>query len=102
MQLDLRFEADTSTLALSGELDLATADELAGAVRDALASGSRRIVLDLSGVRFIDSSGISALLGVRAAAAEASAVLQLGPLSARVAEVLRFTGVDPLFDAVDP
>ena len=63
---------------------------------------SRRIVLDLSGVRFIDSSGISALLGVRAAAAEASAVLQLGPLSARVAEVLRFTGVDPLFDAVDP
>jgi anti-anti-sigma factor len=88
-------------LTLAGELDVATSDQLREAARDALQAGSRRLVLDLSGIRFIDSSGISALLETRTAAREASATLQLGPLSPRVSEVLRFTGVDHLFDAVD-
>jgi anti-anti-sigma factor len=98
VKLRARSEGDTSVLVLSGELDLATTDQLSRAVRDALRTGSRKLVLDLSGVRFIDSSGISALLNARNAAAQESATLQLGPLSRRVSEVLRYTGVDQLFD----
>ncbi|MFN2562650.1 MAG: STAS domain-containing protein [Jatrophihabitans sp.] len=101
MELDVRCEADTAVFTLSGELDLATSDELHRAVRDALHAGSRSLVLDLSDIRFIDSSGISALLETRTAARDASATLQLGPLSARVSEVLRFTGVEHLFDPID-
>jgi anti-anti-sigma factor len=41
-----------------GELDLATTDELEGALSIALASEAERVVLDLRGLEFIDSTGL--------------------------------------------
>lgn len=52
----------TVAIALSGELDLASADELDAAIRDAEETDSGWIVVDLSDVSFIDSSGLSVLL----------------------------------------
>jgi anti-sigma B factor antagonist len=45
-------------LALRGELDLATSDDLRRAIVRAEASGVRELVLDLSDLQFVDSSGI--------------------------------------------
>ena len=49
-------------IALLGELDLASADELDGVIRDAEETDVGWIVVDLSGVSFIDSTGLSVLL----------------------------------------
>jgi anti-sigma B factor antagonist len=57
-----RGDGDSTAIALSGELDQASADELDGVIRDAEETGVGRIVVDLSGVSFIDSTGLSALL----------------------------------------
>ena len=46
---------------LEGELDMATADDLSQLLRDASTKGDP-IVLDFSGVSFMDSSGLRALL----------------------------------------
>jgi anti-anti-sigma factor len=46
---------------LEGELDMATADDLSQLLRDASTTGGP-IVLDFSGVSFMDSSGLLALL----------------------------------------
>jgi anti-sigma B factor antagonist len=46
---------------LEGELDMATADDLSQILRDASTNGDR-VVLDFSGVSFMDSSGLRALL----------------------------------------
>lgn len=46
---------------LEGELDMATANDLSQLLRDASTSGDP-IVLDFSGVSFMDSSGLRALL----------------------------------------
>lgn len=52
-----------------GELDLATRDELYAALMAAFESGTRTIVLDLSRLDFMDSSGIKLInLAVRIAA----------------------------------
>ncbi|MBV8161264.1 MAG: STAS domain-containing protein [Acidimicrobiia bacterium] len=64
---NLRIEvADTTsptTVVLAGELDLATA----GRVREALIaisnSGEHRVVVDMTNVTFIDSTGLAALVG---------------------------------------
>lgn len=48
----------------SGEVDLATAPDLAAALDDARASGLD-VVLDLAGVTFIDTSGVRAMLDAR-------------------------------------
>ncbi len=48
---------------LFGELDLATAPELQQVIARAEESSAVRILVDLSGLHFLDSSGISVLIG---------------------------------------
>jgi anti-sigma B factor antagonist len=63
--INTRRNGDSTAIALSGELDLASADELDAVIRDAEETDVARIVVDLSGVSFIDSTGLSALLGAK-------------------------------------
>jgi anti-anti-sigma factor len=51
-------EGDEARLTLSGELDLATVPRAEEAVASVLARGARRVVVDLSGLAFVDSSGL--------------------------------------------
>jgi anti-sigma B factor antagonist len=52
-------------VSLSGELDIATADDLTDAL-DAIELGeSERLVIDLSGVGFMDSSGLRILIAAQ-------------------------------------
>lgn len=56
-------EADAVVLALSGELDLSSAQALSRELIDAEASG--RVVVDLSGLKFMDSTGLHTLLSAQ-------------------------------------
>jgi anti-anti-sigma factor len=49
-------------LLVEGEIDLATADQLDDALKEAEQVNPESIVLDLSALRFIDSSGLRVLL----------------------------------------
>jgi anti-anti-sigma factor len=53
---------DTVTLAVAGDLDLATAPGLAGHLDVAGEGEARRVVLDLREMTFMDSSGVALLL----------------------------------------
>jgi len=66
--LELRSERDDDehVITLSGELDLDGAERVAVELQRAEATDVRRIVLDLSGLRFIDSSGIRLILAADA------------------------------------
>jgi anti-sigma B factor antagonist len=67
--VDVTTDDGWTTVAVAGELDLATADELSGAVRAGLAGGAVR--LDLREVTFMDSAGVRALnTALRESAAE--------------------------------
>ena len=55
-----------SAIALSGELDIATAPRLTEEVEMAVWGTVGAFVLDLSGLTFLDSSGLHALLRARA------------------------------------
>jgi anti-sigma B factor antagonist len=52
---------DVVRLGISGELDLSRAEQLEGAIR-AEASDAREIVIDLTDLQFMDSSGLQVLL----------------------------------------
>jgi anti-anti-sigma factor len=54
-----------AVLRVSGELDLVSAPALRGRVHDVVADGRHRLVLDLSGVFFCDSSGVGVLIAAR-------------------------------------
>jgi anti-sigma B factor antagonist len=76
----------------TGELDLATAADFVGAVREQLRLGA--VVIDLCGVTFMDSSGVRALEALLRAADEAGAPLAVRPeLAENVRQVLTMTGL---------
>ncbi len=81
------------TIAVSGELDVATAEDLERAIRRAEASDALSIIVDLSGLRFIDSTGVRLLHEAHArsrADADRLALLR-GP--AAVQRVLELNGL---------
>lgn len=55
-------DAGAVTLRVSGQLDVATESVLREAVRQAIDDGADRLVLDLSQLDFMDSSGLAVLL----------------------------------------
>ncbi|NML50177.1 STAS domain-containing protein [Streptomyces sp. R302] len=57
--------AGWTVLRLRGELDLLTSPRVRRRVHDAVAAGRHHLVVDLSGVRFCDSSGIGVLVAAR-------------------------------------
>lgn len=82
------------TLCLHGELDIA-ADEHVQAELDRIeAAGARSIVIDLSGLTFMDSTGIRLILRAdyRARAASRHLLLRRGPVA--VQRVFAISGVD--------
>lgn len=52
----------THVIALRGELDVATVGALAEPLREVIAAGKRAIVIDLSELTFLDSTGLMVLL----------------------------------------
>jgi anti-sigma B factor antagonist len=62
LKIDRVTEGDTVTLRCVGELDVVHADQLMLAAGDALASGGRTLWVDASGLGFVDSSGLRAIV----------------------------------------
>lgn len=91
-----------TVVTLSGEVDLATAPDLERRLAAAVASGDT--VTDLTGVAFMDSTGLRVLISAHEAAAAAGHSLALVVLSSGpVAKLLSITGVDgelPVFSSV--
>ncbi|MFJ5828904.1 STAS domain-containing protein [Streptomyces sp. NPDC093089] len=54
-----------TVLRIRGELDLVTSPRIRRSVHDAVAGGRHDLVVDLSGVRFCDSSGVGVLIAAR-------------------------------------
>jgi anti-sigma B factor antagonist len=90
----------TVTVAVSGEIDLATVGDLERGVTTALdeltdvpAAGPCSVRVDLSEVSFIDSAGISALLKGRRAADDHHRSYRVVGATGFVLQVLEMTGV---------
>jgi anti-anti-sigma factor len=80
-------------LAVAGEIDLATCDSLVDAVNDAMTADLDALDIDLSGVTFCGSAGLSAFLMVRRRAQEDGKTLRLVNLSSWVQRVFTIAGV---------
>ena len=88
-------------LRLLGELDLGSAKELEAALRDAEAQASESVVVDLSRLDFIDSTGLSALVAADRRLRETGLRLALVPGPRPVQRVFEITGLDRRFELVD-
>lgn len=95
-ELEVRHEEDNGrhVLRLVGELDLASADGLEQRIGRLCVEGSREIVLDLSELDFVDSSGLRAMLTSRQTCERSGCELVLVNCKEQVRRVLELTGID--------
>jgi anti-sigma B factor antagonist len=80
-------------VAVSGELDMATAPQLEDALSDA-ARDSTAVILDLSGLEFIDSSGLHTILRAHDQLEQANCRLVLIAGGPQVQRVFEITGIE--------
>jgi anti-sigma B factor antagonist len=83
----------TPTIKLTGELDIGSVDPIRTAFDAIAADRPARVVIDLSELRFIDSSGLSLFLAL----AEHVAEVELRDPSETIRKVISLTGLTSLF-----
>lgn len=83
-----------------GELDVQSVDELRARLNEALDAGSKRIVVDLAEVSFIDSLSLSALVGARRKLGDGG---RLAVVAAHeyVLLILQATGLEQVLDVFE-
>ncbi|MGW2099673.1 STAS domain-containing protein [Streptomyces olivaceoviridis] len=89
-----RLGTDRHLVTVVGDLDLHTASHLADALQPLVLSGGHSVLVDLSGVAFLDSTGLTCLIAVYRTARSTGARLALIAPSERVRRMLALTGTD--------
>jgi anti-anti-sigma factor len=85
----------------SGRLDSMTSTALDAALTGQLAANHVRLIVEMSGVTYISSSGLRALVSAWRKAQKHGGTLVLTGLSERVCEVFEISGFDALFTITD-
>ncbi|MFC8394570.1 MULTISPECIES: STAS domain-containing protein [unclassified Streptomyces] len=84
-------------LEISGDLDYTTVGELRALVTALTLQPGQRLVLDLTGLEFCDSSGITAMIIAHNHAQAAHADIALAAVPDHTLRVLRLVGLDRIF-----
>ena len=92
----------TTVLHLAGDLDLATAGQVRGCLRDVLDTGAvRRLVLDLSGLDFLDVTGLNVIVDAQQVLAADRGTLALRSPRPMVVRMLKLLALDEVVE-VEP
>jgi anti-sigma B factor antagonist len=95
--IDAELDAPGLVLNVAGELDLATAPRLRERLKRALDAGADGIVVDLTGVTFIDSVSLATLVAARTQL-QPDGRLAIVATTPFVLLVLQASGLDRVFD----
>ena len=90
-------DADVPVVKVSGEVDVYSAPALKEQLTGLLTSGASSVVVDLTDVAFLDSTGLGALVEARAATSEAGGSLPLVCNQDRILKLFKITGLDGVF-----
>ena len=93
LSIERSTEAPGILLRLGGELDASSAPELDRRLRELTAEGHPRVLLDLSGLSFVDSAGVSVLIRAKHDAEERGYTLILPRPTPQVQGVFALLGL---------
>ncbi len=101
LNIDVRRDTDRVVVVLDGELDMATAPRLQGAIDDPGVAAMPSVVLDLRELQFIDSTGLRVILAALQASRDRGQEFAITRGSAQVERLLSITGVADHVRAID-
>lgn len=88
---------DTAVVAVAGEIDVYTSPALQSRLVEVLRDGSSSVILDLSNVTFLDSTGLGVLITALKRCRSADGDLTLVTAQPNVLKVLEITGLNDVF-----
>jgi anti-anti-sigma factor len=105
VELEIEERGDLVVAHVSGELDIAGAPGLGDRIHDAVPTSARGLVVDFSGLDFIDSSGIAMLFGLArrlgSRRQELRVVARSGGAVSRVLQLVEFDQAAPVHETLD-
>lgn len=101
LTIEVKSAPDAHTVALSGEADLLGAPKLEAALKDACHGQAGLVVIDLSGLTFIDSSGLHALVAGHELCRARGQDLRIVRGPANVQRLFELTGVNEVLPFCD-
>ena len=96
LQVSTREESGRTVVAAIGEVDVYTAPTLDEELTRLVDAGASSLVIDLSGVDFLDSTGLSVIVKALEAVRSRDGRLDVVVTAERVAKVFRITGLDEM------
>jgi anti-sigma B factor antagonist len=94
-------DGDVAVVAISGELDTATAPRLNEVLESTIESTSGPVLVDLQHCSFIDSTGLGVIVTARTRLNEAGRRFELCCAGAQARRILEITGLDDAFGFFD-
>lgn len=85
---------DKAVIQGQGRLNMVSAPSLREAVKEAIAGGRPKVIVELSGITFMDSSGLGALIGCLKKTREANGDLRIVAPTPQVSMVLQLSNLD--------
>ena len=98
MEITTAARGDATVLSLAGRIDTVSAPVLEQAITRSIENGTRKILLDFSGVSYISSGGLRVLLAAAKRLRDPGDRFGLCCLSADVLKIIRLTGFTSIFD----
>lgn len=90
-----------SIVVVNGDVDLSSSRSLQSELRDVIDSGPSRLVVDLSGVPYMDSSGVATLVEAMQLSRKKGTKLVLCAMSDKVQSIFEIARLDKVFTIVD-
>jgi anti-sigma B factor antagonist len=97
LSIHVHVAGDMQVFELTGSLDIATSPTVRAALSSASERGSHRLVVDLTNVDFLDSTGLGALIGGQRRAKEFHGEVRLVAKEGQILRLLRITGLLKVF-----
>ena len=91
-------ETQAVRIAISGEIDLFAAPDFKSRLYDAVGDGDADVVLDCSGLSYIDSTGLGILLGALKRVRQNNRQVYVRNLKDNIRKLFRITGLDRAFN----
>jgi anti-anti-sigma factor len=102
LTIGVEVDSDQALLRLEGELDPHTAPLLKREIDRLVAEGAKRVVLDMSALQFIDSSGLRVVISAHRELADDGGQLTLRSPSETARRLLEITGLVDHIDVLEP
>ena len=94
---DVQWHGNTAVVQAVGDINIYSSADFQDSLRPVLARKPERIVIDMAGVDFMDSSGIASLVKMLSRAKAVGASMHLAAMSDRVRSLFEITRLDNVF-----